>query len=321
MNDSVSRREVLRTTAAGLAASGLSGAEPVQTRAFGKTGARVPIIAMGCGGSWWSTLNDEGKCIEALQLAITSGITYLDTGQTYGNGTSERWIGNGIAGRRKDLMLATKITTRDPAAAERETEQSLKRLRTDWLDVLHIHNLNGEDDLAAIERKGGLLDVVRKLREQKVARFIGITSHAQPAVLKLALERHDFDCTQMALNAAQQGAYETNSRPGASFETTAMPAALKKGIAVIAMKATGRRTLVGPGPDLADGEELIRYALSLPIATAVVGMAEHEHIRKNAQMARGFQPMPEGEMRRFAERMAKVHKARLDLHFRDHVDA
>jgi predicted aldo/keto reductase-like oxidoreductase len=320
MNKSVSRRDALRITTAGLAASAAGGAEQVQTRAFGKTGARVPIVAMGCGESWWKALDDEEKCIEALTLALDSGITYFDTGQTYGRGISETWVGKGIQSRRKEVFLSTKISTRDPDEAMRETEQCLKRLRTTWLDVLHIHNLAGEDDLARIEKPGGVLDVVRRLKEQKVARFIGITSHAQPHVLAQAIERHDFDCTQMALNAAQQGAYVTTSRPGASFESTALPAALKKGIAVIAMKATGRRTLVGPGPDLADGQELIRYVLSLPVATAVVGMAEHAHIRKNAEIARSFRPMPESEMRSFGERMAKVHKARLDLHFHDHVD-
>jgi hypothetical protein len=317
----ISRRDAIRATAASLAAANVTAAGQVQTRPFGKTGVRVPIVAMGCGESWWRALNDEQKCIEALTLALDSGITYLDTGQTYGKGISETWLGKGIESRRKEVFLSTKISTRDPEEAKRETERCLARLRTTWVDVIHIHNLAGEEDLARIEKAGGMLDFVRKLREEKVARFIGITSHAQPDVLRKAIERHDFDCTQMALNAAQQGAYETTSRPGNSFETAALPAAVKKGIAVIAMKATGRKTLVGSGPELAGGEELIRYALSLPVATAVVGMAEADHIRANAKLARDFRPMPEAEMRSFAARMAKVHKARLDRHFHDHLDA
>jgi predicted aldo/keto reductase-like oxidoreductase len=84
----------------------------------------------------------------------------------------------------------------------RETDRSLERLKTTWPDLVHIHNLAGDEDLAAIDKKGGLLDAVRRIREQKIARFIGITSHTHPATLKVALERHDFDCTQMALNEA-----------------------------------------------------------------------------------------------------------------------
>ncbi len=84
-------------------------------------------------------------------------------------------------------------------------EGSLKRLQTDQIDLIHIHDLKGDDDLAAIEAKDGVLAVLRKLRDQKVTRFIGVTSHTDPTVLKTALERHDFDCTQMALNAALVG--------------------------------------------------------------------------------------------------------------------
>lgn len=312
----LSRRDALTVTAASLAA-----AAGVQTRPFGKTGARVPLIAMGCGESWWKALNDEQKCVEAVTLALNSGITYLDTGQTYGKGISETWLGKAIESRRKEVFLSTKISTRDPEEAKRETERCLQRLRTTWVDVIHIHNLGGPEDLARIEKPGGLLDFVRKLREQKVARFIGITSHAQPDILRTAIERHDFDCTQMALNAAQQGAYETTSRPGNSFATIALPAAVKKGIAVIAMKSTGRNSLVGATSELASGETLIRYTLSLPVATAVVGMADHNHIRQNAALARSFQPMPAAEMQSLAERMTKQHKARLDRHFHDHLDA
>lgn len=316
----ISRRDALSVTAASLAAATATAAG-VQTRPFGKTGARVPVIAMGCGESWWKALNDEQKCIEAVTLALDIGISYLDTGQTYGKGISETWLGKAIESRRKEVFLSTKISTRDPEEAKRETERCLSRLRTTWVDVIHIHNLAGQEDLARIEKPGGLLDFVRKLREQKVARFIGVTSHSQPDVLRTAIERHDFDCTQMALNAAQQGAYETTSRPGNSFATIALPAAVKKGIAVIAMKSTGRNSLVGSTSELASGEELIRYTLSLPVATAVVGMADANHIRQNAALARTFQPMPEAEMLSLATRMAKLHKARLDRHFHDHRDA
>ena len=84
-------------------------------------------------------------------------------------------------------------------------EGSLKRLHVDQIDLIHIHSLTNEDDLAKIEAKGGVLDTLHKLKDQKMTRFIGITSHTDPTVLAKALERHDFDCTQMALNAALVG--------------------------------------------------------------------------------------------------------------------
>jgi predicted aldo/keto reductase-like oxidoreductase len=322
MRERISRRELLGAATAGLAggAAGVA-AGPVETRTLGRTGARVPIVAMGCGESWWKAANDEAKALEALNLALDLGITYLDTGQTYGRGISESWIGKGIQSRRKDVFLSTKISTRDGEEALRETDRCLKRLQTSYLDILHIHNLAGDEDLAAIEKKGGLLDVVRRLRDEKIARFIGITSHTHPVTLRTAIERHDFDCVQMALNAAMQGYFEgTSSRPGHSFESIALPAAQKKGLGVIAMKVTGRNALVGETPDKASARDLIRYALSLPVSVAVIGMADAAHIRENAALARSFRPMPQKQMRRLAGRLAERHKAKLDRYFRNHLD-
>ena len=322
MSGRVSRRDVLRGAAAGLvAAADAPAAGGVQTRVLGRTGARVPVIGMGCGESWWKASENEAKALESLRLALDLGITYLDTGQTYGRGTSESWVGKGIQGRRQGLFLATKITTRDGDEALRETDRSLQRLGTDHIDLVHIHSLTGDEDLASIEKKGGLLDAVHRLREQKMARFIGITSHTHPVSLKTAIERHDFDCVQMALNAAMQGYFKENSsRPGNSFESIALPAAQRKGLGVIAMKVTGRDALVGARPDKAEAADLIRYALSLPVALAVVGMAAAPHLRQNAELARTFQPMPQSGMKALAERMAKLHKAALDLHFLHHAD-
>lgn len=322
MRERFSRREVLRGATAGLVATAHGvAAAGVQTRTLGRTGARVPIVAMGCGESWWRASNDEGKALEALNLALDLGITYLDTGQSYGKGISESWVGKGIRPRRKEVFISTKITTRNGDEALRETDRSLERLQTNYLDLVHIHNLEGDEDLAAIERKGGLIDVVQRLRDQKIARFIGITSHTHPVTLKTAIERHNFDCVQMALNAAMQGYFKANSsRPGHSFESIALPVAQKKGMGVIAMKVTGRAALVGETADKASAEKLMRYALSLPVSVAVVGMAEPAHIRENAALARSFRPLPQDQMRSLAGRMAKLHKAALDRHFLHHLD-
>ena len=318
----ISRRDVLRSATAGLAATAVAGAaDSVQTRKLGRTGATVPIIAMGCGESWWKASANEGAAAEALNLALDLGINYLDTGQTYGKGTSESWIGNALGARRNQVFISTKITTRNPDEALRETDKSLERLKTSQLDLIHIHNLAGDEDLAAIEKKGGLLDAVHRIRERKLARFIGITSHTHPVTLATALDRHDFDCTQMALNGAMQGYFQANSsRPGHSFESIALPVAVKKRMGIIAMKVTGRTALVGDTADKAPAAELIRYALSLPVSVSVVGMASPAHIRENAALARSFKQMSKNEMTSFATRISAAHKAALDRYFADHVD-
>ena len=119
------------------------------------------------------------------------------------------------------------------------------------MDLIHIHSLTTEDDLARIEAKGGVLEQLQKLRDQKITRFIGITSHTDPSVLKMALERHDFDCTQMALNAALVGMKSgkngmvPNEAIKTSFETAALPVANRKQMGVIAMKVFAQDALIG----------------------------------------------------------------------------
>jgi aryl-alcohol dehydrogenase-like predicted oxidoreductase len=325
MANNLSRRTLLGGAITSLAAAGGAkgaGASKLPLRQLGRTGVQVPILGIGCGVSWWQAYKEHNRALEALDLALSLGIAYFDTGQSYGKGLSETWIGDYLKDRRGEVFIATKISTRDGAEALRETDQCLKRLRTDHVDLIHIHNLKKQDDLAVIEAKGGLLDVVHKLRDQKMARFIGITSHHDPTTLKIALERHDFDCTQMALNAALQGAEQGHtSRLGHSFESVALPVAIKKNIGAIAMKVTGRGALVGDEPSKSGAENLLRYSLSLPISLAVVGMGQLEFIRQNAELARNFKPLPKKEMEELSGRMAAEHKAALDRYFRDHQDA
>lgn len=301
--------------------SGRDNALPI--RALGKTGANVPILAIG-GGSRLGMYEEEDRAVEALNLALDLGIAYIDTAQGYGGGNSETWVGNVMAHRRDEAFLASKIRLRDYDEAMRETEKGLRRLQTDQIDLLHIHSLGDEEDLKAIE--AGSLRALYELRDQGVCRFIGITSHTYPDVLATALERHEFDCTQMALNAAKQGRSRNSREPVAtppkdSFEAVALPVALRKGMGVIAMKVTGQESLVGTGEDKAGVDRLLQYAWSLPVSTAVVGMPTLKFVKENAAIARRFKPMPEVEMRDFSDRLSDANKHALDTRFHHHVDA
>lgn len=293
------------------------------SRALGKTGAKVPILAIG-GGSRLGMYEEEDRAVEALNLALDLGIAYIDTAQGYGGGNSETWVGKVMAHRRDGAFLASKIRLRDYDEAMRETEKGLRRLQTDQIDLLHIHSLGDEEDLKAIE--AGSLRALYELRDQGVCRFIGITSHTYPDVLATALERHEFDCTQMALNAAKQGRSRNSREPVAtppkdSFEAVALPVALRKGMGVIAMKVTGQESLVGTGEGKAGVDRLLQYAWSLPVATAVVGMPTLKFVKENAAIARSFKPMTEVEMHDFSNKLSDANKHALDTRFHDHVDA
>jgi aryl-alcohol dehydrogenase-like predicted oxidoreductase len=245
----------------------------------------------------------------------------VDTAFSYGNGASETRVGKVMKTRRNEVFLATKVQERNGEKAMRIVEGSLKRLQTDHVDLLHIHQLADEDDLKRVEAPDGVLKVLYKLRDQKVARAIGITCHASPTALKLALERNDFDCTQMALNAGTAAMIGSPFKPmvpsGGTFQELALPVAKKKNLGVIAMKVFAQEALVGP----ATPDKLLRYALSLPVTAAVAGMPKLEHIEANIEVARTFKPLPASEMQQMSRDLSAKYRASIERMFHDHVDA
>lgn len=293
--------------------------QPMPTRTLGRTGVKVPIIGFGS-GSRFLMYADDDQALAALERALDLGITYIDTAHAYGNGKSEERVGRVMATRRREVILATKIPGRTADLARRQIELSLKRLQTDKLDVLHIHALKNLDDLTAIEAKGGVLEAMYEARDQKITRAIGITSHADPRALQTALERHDFDCTQMALNAgltSMTDAMKIAPAGPACFEQLALPVARRKHMGVIAMKVFGQEQLLGSAP----AEQFLTYALSLPVSLASVGMPKPELIENNAALARAFKPMSARNRRRLSESIENSRKQAMHRFFRDHEDA
>ncbi len=340
MSRNVSRRDFI----AGAAAAGTASAAPkstLPTRPFGRTGLKVPILAIGCGNRLWAAYGSEDRGVEALNLAFDSGIRYFDTAQGYGDGKSETWVGIANKDRRKQVIFASKTSARAYDEVLSRADASLKRLQTDHLDVLHIHGLNYEDELEQLE-KLGTVRALRRLRDQKMVRFIGVTSHTDPATLAKALERYDFDCTQMALNAGLQGRSPDKAGywkkggnndlfgepipakpyPGESFQDVALKVAVRKKMGIIAMKVTGQDALIGQGQGKADTAQLIRYTLSHPVSLITVGMPKLDFIKQNSEVARTFRPMSKSDMNVLSHRLAEANKLALDYHFNyEHRDA
>jgi predicted aldo/keto reductase-like oxidoreductase len=320
----LSRRDFLGVAGLSpLAARALAAPTSLPRRPFGRTGMDVPILAFGAGSRFVSYEKDE-EALRVLSRAIDLGMTYIDTAHSYGHGKSEERIGQLMPARRKEVMLQTKLGARTADEARRQIELSLKRLQTDHLDVVHIHALESLDDLKAIEAKGGVLEAVMEARDQKVARFAGITGHADPVAMKQALERHDFDCVQMALNIARArmgwddgGKAVATPLADGSFEALALPVANAKGMGVIAMKVFGQEQLL----DQASVRELIYYALSLPVSLATLGMPKPEMLEENVKIGRAFQALPESEMRRLRTVVDEPKKAAFARFLRHHADA
>ena len=303
MSKKISRRQFFENIGLGTAAGttllllkDVSGARSttdlIPTRTLGRTRAKVSILAFGC-GSRFLMYKDQDSATAILNRAIDLGITYLDTAYAYGDGESETRVGRVMASRRKEVWLATKIPDRSRDEFLRRLEASLKRLQTDHVDLVHIHSLGQADDLAKIEAPDGALKGLMEAREQKMARFVGMTSHTNGEVMAKAIERHDLDCVQMALNASRNG----------RFEELALPAANAKKLGVIAMKVTGQEFLVGEGPGKADMSSLLRYSMSLPVTTAVVGMPRPEMLAHNVETARSFSPLNDQEKERLRRQL------------------
>lgn len=314
-----------RTFLEAVAAASYAVADPLTgmpMRTLGKTGEKVSLLAFGAGSRWLMHGTPE-KGHAALDAALKAGVNYVDSAATYGDGQSESWIGQYLKGHKKNFFLVTKISDRKGDDVKRTIERSLKNFGLSQVDLLHIHNLQNEDDLAQVEAKGNVLDVIQQMKEQKVARYIGVTCHTNPKILAGFLERHTLDSTQMALNIAQIGNQAPSDKAGqgmtgaSGFETVAMPVAIRKGMGLTAMKVFAQEKLVGK----ASTEMLLRYAMTLPVSAAVVGMPKMEHVEENIRLTRAFKPLTKEEMRSLPASVSAQLRASIDLFFADHVDA
>lgn len=317
MSNDFSRRKFLESIAIGGAASAslpllnslaLAKEGKIPHRTLGHTGAKVSILAFGC-GSRFLMYEDDDKAVQVLNHALDLGITYVDTAYAYGNGKSETRVGKVMATRRKEVWLATKIPDRTRDGFMSRLEASLKRLQTDHVDLVHIHSLGHANDLEKIEAPDGALKGLLEAKEQKMARFIGMTSHTEGAVLAQAIERHPLDCTQMALNPSGTG----------EFEKTALAAANKKGLGVIAMKVYGQEFLIGTEGGKTDADTLLRFAMSLPVTTAVAGMPQVEMLEHNVEQARNFSPFGADKMDQIRRDMSVLHDD-MQHHLVGHID-
>jgi len=306
-NDAINRRQFLaRGAAAAAVAASLSGAglfagesgkfhpipgSSLPTRAYGRTGARIPLLSFGSGSRWLMYEEQEG--LRVMSEAIDSGVIFLDTAHNYGNGESERRIGLLMPERRKQVLVQTKIAERDPSRFRASLETSLQRLRCDYVDMCLIHSLEQADDLERVER--GVVDELFKAKAEGLTRWVGVSSHTSGPVLAQFLTRHPVDAIQCGLNVATNGPYDMG------FEEQVLPLAVEKGLGITAMKVMGQDNIVGKYPEF-DAASCLRYSLSLPVTAATVGMPKPEHLRQNLELVRSFKPFSPEQMQALKEK-------------------
>ena len=318
MKTNWSRREFLKTTTAavvfGAAEKAFAAGSTIPRRRLGKTGEMVSCIGFGS-GSRFCSIESEDTAQALLEKAFDSGINYFDTAGSYTRRgverLSEKRLGIFSKTRRKEIFLATKIDPRDHDGALHSVETSLKFLQTDYLDLIQIHSLINLDDLERISGANGVLAAVRELKDQKVARFIGITGHNDGVAMTEALRRYDFDTVLMALNAAQSANPVAQRKMEAipAFEQSALPVALQKDMGILSMKVMGQGMLVGSGNGRASSAELLQFNLSQPVASVIIGCEQMTPLEQNIQAALNFTPMSESGKERVREKVAPSRSA------------
>ena len=259
---------------------------------LGKTGVRIPRIACGL-GSRFCNIEKTDDAIRLLNFALDNGLYYWDTAFSYENSklgfTSEERMGEVVKTRRDELFLSTKVESRDPDEAKRQIETSLKRLKTDHLDMLKIHNIQTPSDVEAISAKGKMIEMLLSLKEQGVTRFIGFSGHTEAAAMKMMAEKGIFDSMLMAMNH-----YGGNKE---QRQEQVIPAAKAQGMGVMLMKVVRPRETVKE----LDPKDLIRYALSLNGPDGIVlGMDSLDVVKSNLEILRNFKPMEETRMKEIA---------------------
>jgi aryl-alcohol dehydrogenase-like predicted oxidoreductase len=235
---------------------------------------------------------------------------------------SEKRLGEFSKNRRKEIFLATKIDPRDRDGALRSVETSLKFLQTDYVDLIQIHSLSNLDDLARIGSASGVLAAIEQLKQQKVARFIGITGHNDGMAMAEALRRHDFDTVMMSLNAAQSAnpIAQRKMEPIPAFEQSALPVALQKNMGILSMKVMGQGMLIGTGPGRASPAELQQFNLSQPVASVIIGCEQLAPLEQNVQVALNFTPISDGARQKLQEKVAPARSA-WEIFLRTHEDS
>ena len=308
---SPSRRRFVRSILGGAAAASIGSVlgpetalaipSSMPTRPLGRTGHDVCLFSLG----GQATLEQDGRTDEALAIinrALDLGVNYLDTAARYGSGVSERYFGMVMESRRKEAFLASKTHDRSYDGSMRLLEQSLQQLRTDHLDAWQLHNVRTQDDLDRIFARDGAIKALEKARDEKMVRFLGITGHHDPFVLKTAIERYDFDTILVALNAAD--------RHRASFIENLLPVAVEKRMGIIGMKVVARGRIFREG-GITSMEQAMGYVLTLPVSTVVVGISNLRELEENVRIAQDFVPFEQPEMRRL-EALTKPYHAEAD---------
>jgi predicted aldo/keto reductase-like oxidoreductase len=303
------RRSFFGGAFTGLAATayGLKPPKPrvgdIPKREFGKTGEKLTIIGQ-AGGRFPLISFEEAKAITLR--AYDLGINYFDNSVDYWDGKSEEVYGAVLPPFRKQIFLTTKANNRDRVGAEKELELSLKRLRTDYLDLWQLHQVSEMDEVEQIFAPGGAIEAFEAAKKAGKCRFIGFTGHHDPHVHLAMLKHYDkYDSILMPMHAADPSYL--------SFEKLVLPVVEQRGMAIQGMKTLANAKLL----QQFSVRECLSYALSLPIDCAAVGCTTLGQLEDDVRIAQQFKQLTAAEMEPLRQRARQLAGPHLEDWKRD----
>lgn len=333
----IERRDVLKlgtAAAAGFVAKSVMGETPrtmpplpqnpatreaMPTRNLGTTGYQVGIFSLG-GQAALEQPDNFDVAVPLIEKALDLGVNYVDTSARYGgveNRWSEQYFGEVMKTRRSEVYLATKSHDRTRDGSLRLLERSLELLETDHIDLWQMHALSRPEQVEESFAPGGAIEAFVEARDQGIVRNLGISGHADPDVLIDAIERFPFDTVLLALNAADPFHL--------SFKEKLLPLAVEREMGIIGMKIPARGLILSSWtppenpdarfaktvPGTLNMREAMRYVLSLPVSTVIVGCDDIPQLEENIEIARSFNPMNETQLAELERRAEPVHKQSL----------
>jgi predicted aldo/keto reductase-like oxidoreductase len=307
-----SRRDFLQATTAGLAAAGLAGEAQAQAqrpqvndggiplRPLGRTGQVVTAICLGGHASTNPKKLSEKESLHLIQRAVDEGVRFMDNCWDYHDGEAEERMGKALAegGRRDKVFLMTKVCGRTAKEAQSNLDDSLRRLKTDRIDLWQFHEMVYDNDPDWVFAEDGAIHTGLKALKDGKVRFLGFTGHKDPVIhLKMLGKPFDWAAVQMPLNVM-----DVHYR---SFQKQVLPVLLQRGIGVLAMKSLG-----GNGSIVTKAgvpvEDALRYVLSLPVSTLVSGIDSEKVLDQNLKIVRDFKPLTADERAHIEQSTIKV---------------
>jgi aryl-alcohol dehydrogenase-like predicted oxidoreductase len=256
----------------------------IQKRNLGETGVNVTLLGLG-GEGILRTFGYDDEADALINRALDLGINYCESARAYSG--SETYYGKALRERRKEIFLTSKSHARDSKGVLKHLQETLNNMKTDHLDLWQVHDVRTDDDIKKIFGPGGAIEGFAEAKQKGLTRFIGVTGHHDPKILKKCITLFDFDTVLLPINPAEPH-YK-------SFLDEVVPLAKQKGMGIIGMKVYFRG-FAAKLPWYQSMEPFLHFALSQPVSTVVIGCDSILQLEENVRFAINFTPMPNTEI-------------------------